>query len=462
MREQKDLLRQTRDYLLAGRFFAAGAHILAAVSGGRDSCVMLHILHALRSEMGFTLSVAHYDHNLRPASAAEQQFVREIATNYGLDFYAGAAGAGHKSTQNSKLKTQNWPAKQATSEDAARRARYAFLRQAALQAGAHFIATAHHAQDQAETLLLHLLRGSGLEGLAAIAPQEGDLLRPLLFAAPRRIEEYCLAHDLPFCQDESNADTRYLRNHIRLNILPQLLQINPRLLNSLSATADICREDNAFLDGGADMALAELWLPQQQAVGEGIFSLPPAMQRRILRKAVNNVAGEDIILSYAQTEAALNLQEEQSTSINGGWLIYRRGALFISRVQPPLPAHEEIISVIIDGNWHELAEWGWAYQAVCGPATALPPDSIALPLPMAADICFRTRRRGDAVASRGNRGRKKLKDIFIEKKIPPYQRISWPLLLAKEEIIWLPRLYKHAPEAGGTAVIINIRRNSHL
>ena len=445
MIEQHDLLKQTRDYLAAGRFIVPGEHILAAVSGGRDSCVMLHILQFLRNEMGFTLSVAHFDHGLRPASASEQQFVRDMAVSYELDFYGGSADVTALAMGHSI-------------EDAARRARYAFLRQAARQADAHYIATAHHAQDQAETLLLHLLRGSGLEGLAAIAPQEGDLLRPLLSALPRQIEEYCSVHNLQFCQDESNADTRFLRNRIRLDILPQLFKINPRLLYSLSATADICREDNALLDAWAEAAMDELWLPREQAVAEGIFSLPPALQRRILRKAVNHAAGEEIILSFAQTEAALNLKEEQSTSIKGGWLVYRRGALFIDRVQPPLPVHEEIIPVTADDCWHELADWGWAYQAVYGLAVSLPPDSIALPLPMAEKLFFRTRRNGDAVISRGKGGRLKLKDIFIGEKIPPYLRVSWPLLVAKEEIIWLPRLYKRTFDAAGTALIIKIRR----
>lgn len=442
-----ELLQQTRNYLLTRRLIVPGESTVAAVSGGRDSCVMLHILRALRKELGFTLAVAHFDHGLREQSAPEQQFVRELAASYGLPFYGGAADV-LALAQGGNL------------EDTARRARYAFLREAAAKAGAQTIATAHHAQDQAETVLLHLLRGSGLEGLAAIAPREGDLLRPLLFALPEQLEAYRAEHNLQFYEDESNADPRFLRNHLRLNILPQLRQINPRLLTSISTTADICREDNNLLTAWAAVALDELWQEDKQALAEGIFTLPPALQRRILRMAVARVAGEETVPSFAQTEAVLKLKEEQSVSVSGGWLIYRRGALFIAREQPPLPEHKEIIPLIADGAWHALADWGWEYQAGFGSASSygLPPFyAIALPADMAENLTFRTRREGDAVPSQGKMGRRKIKEIFIDAHIPPYQRTGWPLLTDGEKILWLPRLYRRDLPPGGKMLIIIAR-----
>lgn len=449
MREQQTLLKQTSDFLRSAQLISPGQRILAAVSGGRDSCVMLHILCALREELGFALSVAHFNHNLREASGREQQFVGQLAADYGLPFYAGSVEAGVLVADGNI-------------EDAARKARYAFLRQSAEEAGCQLIATAHHGQDQAETVLLHLLRGSGVEGLAAISPLENGLLRPLLFALPSHIEEYRAAENLAFCQDESNADARYLRNHLRLHILPQLAEINPRLLTALCATADICREDNDLLDELAQEALQQLWQPEQQAVGAGIFDLPLALQRRVLRLAVDALTYEEQVLSYAQTAAALKLKEEQQLPIGGGWLVYRRGGLHISRIQPPLlPLDEKIIPVAADGNWHKLADWGWEYKAMRNYNEPDAPEpaaySIILPASMPDALFFRTRRMGDAVPSTGKAERRKLKDIFIKAKIPPHQRVAWPLLLAGEDIIWLPGLYQRKITPATPVIIVMAR-----
>jgi tRNA(Ile)-lysidine synthase len=449
MSEQRDLLRITRDYLLAGQLVLPGQYVVAAVSGGRDSCVMLHLLHSLSRELGFTLAVAHFDHQLRPASAAEQQFVQELAGSFDLPFYGGCADV------RALARGENL-------EDTARRARYAFLRETAHNIGAASIATAHHVQDQAETVLLHLLRGSGLEGLAAMAPSEGGIIRPLLSALPEQIEDYRAAHNISFCQDESNADPRYLRNHIRLNLLPQLQALNPRLLQSLSATADICREDNAALNSQAKAALDELWLSDSCAIAQGYFNLQPALQRRLVRLAFTQISGEE--LSFAQTEAARALKEEQSLSCPGGWLIYRRGALFIGQEQQSLPNHPEVIPLETDGAWHILAGWGWEYMAIDASRgsniVAQCKDNIFLPAGMAGGLYFRTRRAGDAVPSAGKAGRRKVKDIFIDAKIPPYLRAGWPLLCAGDEVVWLPRLSKCAYKTEEAMLLIFTRRTA--
>ena len=447
MNERHNLLMQMRDHLLTGQLVQPGQQVVAAVSAGRDSCVMLHILHSLSRELDFTLAVAHFDHQLRPQSAAEQRFVQVLAAGYGLPFYAGRADV-RALAQGKNM------------EDTARRARYAFLRETAQEIGAVKIAIAHHAQDQAETLLLHLLRGCGLEGLAAMAAKEEDIIRPLLNVLPEQIEDYRAAHGLCFCVDESNADTRYLRNHIRIDLLPQLLALNPRLLQSLNATANICREDNDLLAAWTKVAMDELWQNDNWAIAEGFFALPPALQRRIVRRAFAQVSGDE--LSFAQTEAARALKEEQSVSGPGGWLIYRRGALFIGRDMHPLPEYSEIIPLQTDGGWHTLAGWGWKYMAEYGKygANTEPKDGyfIFLPAEIANRLSFRTRRRGDAVPSSGKAGRRKIKDIFIGAKIPAHQRVGWPLLIAADEVIWLPGLYERAYQLREPKLIILTKR----
>lgn len=431
MKRRPDLLKLTRDFLITEQLVCPGQGLVAAVSAGRDSCVMLHILYCLKQELEFSLAVAHFNHQLRLQSADEQLFVQELAKTYGLPFYGGSADV-QAMAQGKNL------------EDTARRARYTFLRATAERIGAESIATAHHRQDQAETVLLHLLRGSGLEGLAAMAAGEDGIIRPLLRADPQQIEQYRVFHNLAFCQDESNQEIRFLRNRIRLSVLPQLLALNPQLLPILSATADICREDNALLVDLAKSALDDLWLKDVNAIAEGFFTLAPALQRRVVRLAFTRVSGEE--LSFAQTEAVRDLREEQSVSVVGGWLIYRRGALFIGRERKGLPVHQENISLTVDGAWHKLAAWGWEYKAEYASAytgiKCIEEDFITLPVSLSRHIYFRTRRAGDVVPSKGNMGWRKLKDIFIKAKIPPYQRIAWPLLCCGQEVLWLPYLYK--------------------
>lgn len=176
-------------------------------------------------------------------------------------------------------------------------------------------------------------------------------------------------------------------------------------------------------------------------------------------------------LSFAQTEAARSLKEEQGVSAPGGWLLYRRGALFIAREQPPLPQYQEIIPLQADGAWHGLAGWGWEYLATLEPADlkAREPDDrlgresekvlrLELPSSLLPALVFRTRREGDAVPSAGYRGRSKLKDLFIEAKIPPYQRAAFPLLASGEEILWLPGLFTRPIQPQGPPLTVLVRK----
>ncbi|MCL1975150.1 MAG: tRNA lysidine(34) synthetase TilS [Firmicutes bacterium] len=447
MNNKHALYYQTRKWILAHKLIQPGFSVVAAVSAGRDSCVMLHVLIDLSKELNYSLVVAHFDHQLRKESLAEQQFVQKLALDYGLPFYAGCADP------NSIKKGGNV-------EDAARHARYAFLRKIARQSGAAKIAVAHHAQDQAETVLMHLLRGCGLEGLSAMAADENNIIRPLLSAMPQQLESYCRAYDVAFCVDESNMDTRYLRNHLRLDILPQLLQINPHLLQALTGTADICREENSLLTEYTQAAVAKFWQKDRRFLDKGFFALAPALQRRVVRQVFYQVSSEE--LSFTQTEAALALKEEQSLSCPKGWLIYRRGALYVGREQPALPQFEEIIKLRVDGAWHDLAGWGWEYLADDLTACSGPENKeeyhIVVPGETIGRLYFRTRREGDAVITFTQEKRRKVKEIFIAAKIPPYLRVGWPLLFAAQEMIWLPGLYKRHYEKKEAALMVKARR----
>ena len=231
-----------------------GGRVLCAVSGGADSVYLLHRLWLLRDTLGFTLVAAHYNHCLRGAeSDRDEAFVRDFAARWcGPQRIAGPEGeytlpavelavgrgdvAGEAARQGRGL------------EETARDMRYAFLRQTAQRLGCDRIATAHTADDNAETLLLHLIRGTGLQGMAGIAPRRGDLVRPMLTTTRREVEDYLGLYRLPHVEDSSNADERFTRNRIRRQVMPLLEELNPGFVRRMADTTRYLRADNDFLN----------------------------------------------------------------------------------------------------------------------------------------------------------------------------------------------------------------------
>ena len=211
--------------------------LIVAVSGGTDSVALALILAELRDEFGLVLHVAHFDHRARPRSSAKDAaFVAELADHIGAPIRVGRAARPPKN------------------EDDARQARYTFLRRAAMQLGAGAIATGHTMDDQAETVLLHLARGSGLQGVAGMRPLRDGIARPLLAIGRAETAAICKAAKIRPREDPSNASLRFARNRVRLKILPELERINPKVRAALARFADAAAEtepDLAFTGASA-------------------------------------------------------------------------------------------------------------------------------------------------------------------------------------------------------------------
>ena len=266
----------------------AGSRVLCAVSGGADSMCLLHLLWSRREELGIRVLAAHYEHGLRgEESLRDAAFVsdwcreREIpcTVEHGdVRAFAAEQGLGI--------------------EEAARQLRYDFLERCADELDCDWIATAHNADDNAETLLLNLCRGAGTAGLGGIPPRRGRLVRPLLDCTRQEIEEYLASRGIPHVEDSSNRSDTWSRNRIRLHVMPHLRQINPAFTQAAGRTAALLRQDEDCLS-----ALAEDFLARQEiAAGietEALLSLHPAIASRVLRMLCPRS------LSREQTEAAL-------------------------------------------------------------------------------------------------------------------------------------------------------------
>ena len=229
---------RVEQYILQQELISPGDNELIGLSGGGDSVAMLHILKSLCTRMCFTLCAAHLNHVIRGEAAQEDaEFVLDFCDFYGIRVYGGYADIPRLARQRGE-----------TLEQAGRMLRYDFLEEAKAFFGADKIAVAHHMDDQAESRLLHLARGSGLRGLCGMAPRRGDIIRPLLCLSKAEIESYLTNENLPYCTDATNFIAEGTRNKLRLETIPYLKrEFNPRLVESLCAMGDMLSEDEGYL-----------------------------------------------------------------------------------------------------------------------------------------------------------------------------------------------------------------------
>ena len=215
----------------------AEAPVLAAVSGGLDSMCLLHLLATWGRERNLNVAAAHFNHQLRGAeSDRDERFVRDWCGAHEIPFVSGRGDVRALAAR-----------KRRSLEEAAREARYAFLNQQKTALGCRCVLTAHHADDNAETMLLNLLRGTGLRGLTGIPPEREDLLRPFLQVTRQELADYAGAHDVPYVEDSTNQMDDAARNVLRHQVLPVLRQLNPRAVENMSRTADLLRQRRIVL-----------------------------------------------------------------------------------------------------------------------------------------------------------------------------------------------------------------------
>lgn len=401
-----------------------GGSVLCAVSGGADSVCLLHWLNALRREYGFALTAAHYNHKLRGSeSLRDAEFVRSFVAACCPDvpLIMGSGDVAHTAAQ-----------RKAGIEETAREMRYAFLQETARSVGADVIATAHHADDNAETVLLHLMRGSGLRGLTGISPRRNNIVRPLLTCRRDEIEAYLHLYGLPHVEDSSNSDLRFARNRVRHQLIPLLQEIQPRFLEHMTQTARLLCADEDYLCQQAQQALpAPLPIPGGlSAHAPSIAAQPDAVAVRMVRRLLDQLRhnGGQCAASHLLALVALCRSDDPSGQFSLPDGLAARRVYDRLELMKSMPADESVCRTLplpgqADTPWGCFTAQQTVYQSQ--PQTPLSFYlSCAL---LGEELLVRSRRTGDLL-SRPGRAKRPLKKILIDEKIPRHRRDSIPVL----------------------------------
>ena len=322
----------------------SGETLIAAVSGGRDSMVLLDWLVKLGRERGFSVIAAHFNHHLRKAADSDETFVKRCAERLQIPFYSGEADVAALCREHGL-----------SLEEGARMARYAWLEHLCRETGAAAVATAHHRADQAETVLFHLVRGTGMEGLRGIAPRWGVFIRPLLTTGREEIDAYAASHGVEHVEDESNADLRFARNRIRHDIMFRLREINPRAEEALCRTASLLTEEDAWLNEEAKRRMPDVVeLERGVAVDYAAFSAMDAvLRRRGVRLLLDRLEAGKKDVTAMQLCAAAELGKGRSLTLPGEILVSVENGLFRieQQAERPEPVVLPLEGEVRWGNW---------------------------------------------------------------------------------------------------------------
>jgi len=412
-----------------------GAVLGVAVSGGADSMVLLHVLRELAREQGFSLLALHFEHGIRGAeSLRDRAFVEKACAALGVrcrtesaDVPAAARGG------------------EGNIEAAARRLRYGFFARARAEEGLFMVAVAHHRGDAAESVLLHLLRGSGMAGLLPMAAlREDGIVRPLLHVGREEILAYARAHGVAYVEDSTNADETYARNYLRREILPRLRRLNPRAEEAILRAAELLAEEDealAALTEKIEGELAEIEGEKTRLDRAALLLQPVAVQRRLVRRAIGR-AGSLTDVDRAMIDRVLALAAGES-----GREFAPGDKFFAGTAHNTLIIGQKMYKIDKNGSF-ALAARGetplWpGERMVVAPAplpAVFPPQNslrqIADEQALAGAV-VRTRLPGDRFTPLGMKGGKPLADWMIDKKIAGEERGALPLVVRGNEVLWV-------------------------
>lgn len=475
-----------------------GDRVGVAVSGGADSVALLRLLLELREQIGVVLSVIHLNHNLRGTeSDQDQEFVSALAHKHKLAFHSASADvAKHASKDSLSL------------EAAARELRYAYFERLINQSLLDKVATGHTLDDQAETVLMRLIRGTGMRGLRGIQPriEAGEVIRPLLWTRRKDLLFYLQSIGQNWREDSTNEQSKFTRNRVRQLLLPLLeSEFNPSITENLTELAEIARAEEDYWESEVEgwMGTVVQWTPATSSVRSGFVPLselrggssgnleensedervnavvdrnwllaePLALQRRAM-KAIGDHAG--IPLEYKHVEDILQFAAQENGSGNqlmlpGGWTVVREAAsLEFKAPHSDVPLETDYEYLLTVPGEVKIPQIDLAISAIAMPAGSerqqLRPDQLFDPIQLAKQLLVRNWRPGDRFWPEHTKSHKKIKELLHDKHIPQAERRLWPVVVSGDEIVWVRgfagRAHFRSNEGKG-AILIVARELSH-
>jgi len=431
-----DLHRRISDVIRTQNLFKSGDTLIIGLSGGADSTALLDLLATLPA-MPLRLVAAHLNHCLRGTDADEdEQFCRDLAVRYGIPFV------------NRRVDVKSLASAECLNlEDAGRRARITFFNELLTTWQARAVVLAHHADDQAETILMRLLRGSGMAGLAGMPwRNQRGYVRPLLEISRKEIETYLTKRGLSWREDVSNLNLTFLRNSIRHELLPILERYNPAIRKTLTTTATILGEENLLLETMAEQAAGQICHYTEIDATCNITLLkaqPLAMQRHIIRLMLSKVAGtlDNFARKHLNDILSITISLRPNLQINLPHELVALKEYDRLTIMRPLETalHEWELTIPGPGSY-QLPDGSLLRVALStAPAgTVRTANSVFFDADRASfPWHLRTFRPGDRIQPLGMNGRKKVKDIFIDAKVPLAQRTRTALVFCRNELIWV-------------------------
>ena len=441
-------MKTITEHLVSSGLFPSGCRVLAAVSGGADSMCLLHALWTMREKLGIEVTAAHYDHGLRgEESLRDHDFVEQYCEREKIPFVSEHGDVASYAAEH-----------RLGIEEAARVLRYEFLERKAQELACGRIAVAHHLEDNAETILLHLVRGSGAAGLSGMSPLRGKIARPLLDISRRQIEQYLAGEKVPYMEDSSNASDEYTRNYLRHRILPLLRELNPEADRAICRAGRSAGEDEACLSAETDAFLksqrAEDSLPCRE-----LLALPDAVSSRVIRRMCPQA------ISYEHVQAVRKIArstEPAFADVPGLRIRAERGRLTFA----PAALLEKLPErPLIPGESLSFPEAGWVVRTeIC---------SFQEEVHGLFNICYLKcgeiygqlsvgpRRAGDRISLYGRGCSKTLKSLYTEHKLTQAERLTTPVLRDEKGVLavaGLARSTRAVPEPGDPVIRVEFMR----
>lgn len=430
------------EFIKVNKLIDYGDGIVVGLSGGPDSICLLYLLNSIRDEFKIDIVAVHINHMLRAEEAdADELYCKDVCEQLGIEFFSRKININEYSMKNG-----------ISSETAGREVRYRYFDEVMKSKGFNKIATAHNANDQAETILMRLMRGTGIEGLCGIPVKRDNVyIRPILFMKREEVEEYCRVNNLMPRIDKSNLERVYSRNKVRLDILPYMKEnFNSDVIEAINRMSELLRIDNNFIDNEVNKYYEEFCTRENNiiVISKDVFKFHKAILYRVIRRAIKDVAGNNYNVELKNIEDVITLSE-----IGTGKIIYLPNDIIAVNVYGDIKIKingyeikkedsekiilkEEVVHKVIEFNDYifefELIEnIEKNYYNKNSSTKYFDFDKIN------GNIVIRYRKNGDKIIPLGLRGTKKVKDVFINLKIPKEKRDFIPIIQFGEDIGWI-------------------------